>query len=184
MRSSRFGNSCMTVYHWQYAVQFTTLISPLPSKNLPRISSMLEQTDLSRRIYEILCPRSSSAPEDSSCSVIKCYFSVVFWRFYPSQMYILSQILQQLFVNTLFIFCANNPWDGRWTPASQKGPCLFRRRVKSVWIPALLTRLPIVSSVQFRGQTNYTVKLSVSVRRANQLLEKILNWSIRLPLNY
>ena len=43
--------------------------------------------------YAILCPRPSPAPEDSSCTVIQGYFSIVSRRFYPSEMYIMSQIL-------------------------------------------------------------------------------------------
>ena len=43
--------------------------------------------------YAILCPRPSPAPEDSSCTVTQGYFSVVSRRFYPSEMYIMSQSL-------------------------------------------------------------------------------------------
>ena len=54
------------------------------------------------RFYEILCPRSSPAPEDSSCTVIQGYFSVVSRRFYPSEMYIMSQsLLSYLRIDTL-----------------------------------------------------------------------------------
>ena len=41
--------------------------------------------------YAILCPRPSSAPEDSYCIVIQDYLSVVSRRFYASVMYIMSQ---------------------------------------------------------------------------------------------
>ena len=54
------------------------------------------------RFYEILCPRSSPAPENSSCTVIQGYFSVVSRRFYPSEMYIMSQsLLSYLRIDTL-----------------------------------------------------------------------------------
>ncbi len=52
--------------------------------------------------YAILCPRPSPAPEDSSCTVIQSYFSVVSRRFYPSEMYIMSQRLLSYFrIDTL-----------------------------------------------------------------------------------
>ncbi len=47
----------------------------------------------SMRFYETLCPRSSPAPEDSSCTVIQGYFPVFSRRFYPSEMSIMSQSL-------------------------------------------------------------------------------------------
>ncbi len=54
------------------------------------------------RFYEILCPRSSPAPEDSSCTVIQGYFSVVSRRFYPSELYIMSEsLLSYLRIDTL-----------------------------------------------------------------------------------
>ena len=43
--------------------------------------------------YTILCPRPLPAPEDSSYTVVQGYFSVVSRKFYPSEMYIMSQIL-------------------------------------------------------------------------------------------
>ena len=52
--------------------------------------------------YAILCPRPSPAPEDSSCTVIQGYFSIVSRRFYPSEMYIMSQsLLSYLRIDTL-----------------------------------------------------------------------------------
>ncbi len=52
--------------------------------------------------YAILCPRPSPAPEDFSCTVVQGYFSVVSRRFYPSEMYIMSQsLLSYLRIDTL-----------------------------------------------------------------------------------
>ncbi len=52
--------------------------------------------------YAILCPRPSPAPEDSSCTVVQGYFSVVSRRFYPSEIYIMSQsLLSYLRIDTL-----------------------------------------------------------------------------------
>ncbi len=41
--------------------------------------------------YSILCLRSSTAPEDSSFTVVKGYFSIISRRYYYSEMYIMSQ---------------------------------------------------------------------------------------------
>ncbi len=43
--------------------------------------------------YTILFPLPSPAPEDFSCTVVQGYFSIVSRRFYPSEMYIMSQSL-------------------------------------------------------------------------------------------
>ena len=81
------------------------LIASIDVRSMPSFLKrwyLLEQTDISRRFYEILCPRSSPAPEDSFCIVIQGCFSVVSRRFYPTEMYIMSQsLLSYYWIDTL-----------------------------------------------------------------------------------
>ncbi len=52
--------------------------------------------------YAILYQRPSSAPEDSSCTVIQGYFSVISRRFHLSEMDIMNQsLLSYLRIDTL-----------------------------------------------------------------------------------
>ena len=61
---------------------------------------------VSMGFHAILCPRPSSAPEDSYCMIIKDYLSVVSRRFYASIMSIMSQSPPQLLENW-HTFCRN-----------------------------------------------------------------------------
>ena len=72
--------------------------------------------------YAILCPRPSSAPEDSYCIIIRDYLSVVSRRFYPPIMYIMSQSPPSYFRIDTLSPSAPTVFSSAKAPASAKTP--------------------------------------------------------------